>query len=136
MGDLLRFGIAIERELLDKFDKEISKKGYINRSEAIRDLMRDSLIQEEWKANDEIIGVVTFIYDHHIPNLTEKLTDIQHHSGNIISSMHIHLTHNDCLEIIVIKGKSKGVEKVAGKIFSLKGVKHGKLTRTTTAKKI
>jgi len=136
METLLRFGIAIDKNLLNKFDKLIVNKGYTNRSEAIRDLIRDSLVQEEWKINEEIAGVITFVYNHHIPKLTEKLVDLQHNYGEVISSMHIHLDEENCLEIIVIKGKSKDVERLAGKMFALKGVKHGKLMRTTTAKKI
>ena len=136
MNTLLRFGIAIDKNLLHKFDKFIMNKGYTNRSEAIRDLIRESLIQEEWKANEYIIGVISFVYNHHIPKLTEKLVDLQHHSGEIVSSMHIHLNESNCLEIIVVKGKSREVEKLAGKMFALKGVKHGKLIRTTTARKV
>ena len=136
MDNLIRFGIAINQELLTKFDKHLSNKGYTNRSEAIRDLIRESLIQEEWKTNEYIIGVISFVYNHHIPKLTEKLVDLQHHSGEIVSSMHIHLNESNCLEIIVVRGKSKQVEKLAGKMFALKGVKHGKLIRTTTARKV
>jgi len=135
MSELIRFGVSISSELLESFDKLIESKGYVNRSEAIRDLIRDYLVEYEWEEDLETIGAVTIVYDHHASDLSELLTSIQHeYYTMIISSMHIHIDHHNCLEIIVIKGKGSKVKDIADKLISTKGVKHGKLTMTTTGK--
>ena len=133
-----RFGMSLDNELLDKFDALISKKGYANRSEAIRDLIRDLLTQEEWKLSDkETVGTVTLVFDHHAHELADKLTNLQHDFyKNIISSTHIHLDHHNCLEVLIVKGKSKNIKKIADKLISTKGVKHSKLVMTTTGKNL
>jgi len=135
MSELIRFGVSISSELLERFDKLIESKGYVNRSEAIRDLIRDNLVEYEWEEDLETIGAVTIVYDHHVSELSELLTRIQHeYYTMIISSMHIHIDHHNCLEITVIKGKGSKVQDIADKLISTKGVKHGKLTMTTTGK--
>lgn len=134
-----RFGISLDRMLLDRFDNLIEKKGYTNRSEAIRDLIRDSLVQEEWESspNNETVGTITIVYSHDTRELADKLTDIQHHHYNlIISTMHVHLDEHNCLEVIAVKGKAKDIKVVADRLIGTKGVKHGKLTLTTTGKNL
>ncbi|MBN1914245.1 MAG: nickel-responsive transcriptional regulator NikR [Candidatus Omnitrophica bacterium] len=137
MANLFRFGISLPKNLLDKFDRLISEKNYTNRSEAFRDLIREDLVKAEWKKNREVVGAITLIYDHHKRELINKLMDIQHDFGGvIISSQHIHLDHNNCLEIIAVKGPSKEAQKLADSLKSVKGVKHATLSLSTTGKDI
>jgi len=128
----------MEEKLLDNFDVLIEKKGYKNRSEAIRDLIRDSLIHEVWEAQDtEIVGTITIIYDHHKRELSQTLTESQHrHHGSVISTMHVHLDHDNCLEVLAVKGSSQKVKEIADTLISTKGVKHGKLIMTSMGKQI
>jgi len=135
MSDLERFGISLPKDLLVKFDKVIKRKGYANRSEAIRDLMREHLVEEAIEEDKEVVGTVTIVYDHHIRDLSDKLTHIQHdYHKNIVSTTHIHLDHHNCLEVLVVKGKSGKVKGIGEKLISTKGVKHGKLVITATGK--
>ncbi len=131
-----RFGISLESPLLKKFDRLITKKGYASRSEAIRDLIRDSLVTEEWKSdNTETVGTITLVYSHDTRELNDILNDIQHHYHQlVISTTHIHLDGHNCLEVIIVKGKSEDIKVVADRLIGTKGVKHGKLTATTTGK--
>lgn len=133
---LTRFGISLDKKLLSEFDKLITRKGYANRSEAIRDLIRDNLVKEEWEAGDEeTVGTITIVYSHHTRELTDTLTELQHeYHTAIISSLHVHMDEHNCLEAIIVKGKGKDVKKIADKLIGTKGVKHGKLTATTTGK--
>ena len=132
MEKITRFGVSIEPDLLKKFDKAIKKKGYTNRSEAIRDIIRKDLITEKNKdPNLESIGTLTMIYDHHAGNLTNRLLDLQHdHTREILSTTHIHIDHHNCLEVLVLKGKTGNIQKLADNIKSLKGIKHGELVIT------
>jgi CopG family nickel-responsive transcriptional regulator len=133
MANTIRFGVSIDNRLLKQFDDSISDKGYVNRSEAVRDLIRKTLVDDQWK-NDEIetVGTVTLVYDHHTRELSDKLTERQHaHHQNIISSMHIHLDAHNCLEVVVIKGKPAVIKKLSDELIGTKGVKHGKLVATT-----
>ena len=134
MSELNRIGVAIDSDLLAKFDALIQDRGYTNRSEAFRDLIRDELVQKIWeKPDQQVVGTVTLVYDHHVRMLSEKLTGIQHDfHHNILSTLHVHLDHDNCLEVLVVKGKSKDVQKVADALISTKGVKHGRLTLTTS----
>lgn len=135
MKKLVRFGISLDHHLLDNFDDLITRKGYTNRSEAIRDLIRDNLVEREWDANKETVGTITIVYDHHVPDLTEKLTTIQHdYQRLILSGMHVHLDHDHCLEVLAVRGKGAEIQKVADILIGTKGVKHGKLATTTTGK--
>jgi CopG family nickel-responsive transcriptional regulator len=131
-----RFGVSLPDDLLRRFDGSINKKGYANRSEAIRDLIRESLLKEHIESNDEIAGTLTLVYDHHTPDLSKKLDDIQHdHHNKVLSKLHIHLDHNNCLEVIVLKGKRSEIQTMADAMVALRGVNHGKLTFTLTGNK-
>jgi len=130
MSELSRIGVAIDSDLLKKFDRLIASRGYTNRSEAFRDLIRDELVKNTWeRAESTVVGTVTLVYDHHVRLLNEKLTGLQHsHFHNILSTLHVHLDHNNCLEVLVVKGKAGAVKKIADALISTKGVKHGQLT--------
>ncbi|MGV8056987.1 MAG: nickel-responsive transcriptional regulator NikR [Smithellaceae bacterium] len=133
MSELVRFGVSLEKELLERFDDLIRRRKYTNRSEALRDMIRQELLKQEWKAGGEIAGAITFIYDHHTRELLSKITDIQHDSQEvIISSQHIHLDHHNCLEIIAVKGRVKRVLKLADSLKAIKGVQHCALNMTGT----
>jgi CopG family nickel-responsive transcriptional regulator len=134
MSGLSRIGVAIDSDLLDRFDRLIEERGYTNRSEAFRDLIRDELVQKTSESPDTpVIGTVTLVYDHHVRLLTERLTAIQHdHHRSILSTLHVHLDHDNCLEVLVVKGRSAEVRKIADVLISTKGVKHGRLTVTTS----
>ena len=137
MSELVRFGVSLEDSLLDKFDRLIRKKGYATRSEALRDLIRQELVKNEWEEDQEVAGTITFIYDHHKRGLSSQLTDLQHdHQDTIISTQHIHLDHHNCLEIVAVKGKAGEVQKLADELRSVKGVRHGALSMTSTGKDI
>ena len=134
MSGLSRIGVAIDTDLLDKFDQLIAQRGYTNRSEAFRDLIRDELVEKTWESPDShVVGTVTLVYDHHVRMLNEKLTDIQHdYHHSILSTLHVHLDHDNCLEVLVVRGTSADVRQVADALISTKGVKHGRLTITTS----
>ena len=134
MSGLSRIGVAIDSDLLDKFDRLIAQRGYTNRSEAFRDMIRDDLVEKAWESPDRrVVGTVTLVYDHHVRLLSEKLTDIQHdHHRSILSTLHLHLDHDHCLEVLVVRGKAADVRAVADALISAKGVKHGRLTITTS----
>jgi len=135
MEKLQRFGVSLPKNLLNRFDSEISRKGYDNRSEALRDLIREYLVKRDIEDDTEVAGTLTIIYDHHVPNLSNKLDEIQHgHHNTVISKLHIHLDHHNCLEAIILRGKRSKIEKLADRIIGTRGVKHGKLTFTSTGK--
>jgi CopG family nickel-responsive transcriptional regulator len=132
-----RFGVSMDDLLLGKLDAFIKRKGYANRSEAIRDFVRENLVEEEWETGKQVVGTVTLIYDHDALELPKKLTDLQHHfHKEIISTTHIHLDKHNCLEILALKGQGARVKGIADKLISAKGVKHGKLVMTTTGKEL
>lgn len=133
---VIRFGVSLDNILLERFDSLLEKKGYANRSEAIRDLIRDSLVMEEWESSAaETVGTITIVYSHETRELTDTLTDLQHrYHSSIISAMHIHLDEHNCLEVIVVKGRAKDIKAIADRLIGTKGVKHGKLSITTTGK--
>jgi CopG family transcriptional regulator, nickel-responsive regulator len=136
MNNLIRFGVSVDEKLLTRFDEKILEKGYVNRSEAIRDLMRDMLVSEEIaKPDTESIGTLTLVYSHEIRELADKLNDIQHHFHKIIiSTTHIHLDEHNCLEVLILRGKIKNIQAIADKLISVKNVRHGKLTVTAVEK--
>ena len=137
MAKVFRFGISLEKALLGKFDQLIKDKNYANRSEAFRDLIRQELVRKEWQQDKEIAGAINLIYDHHKRELVNKLMDIQHNYQKlIISTQHIHLDHNNCLEIIAVKGTPKEAQKLADTLKSVKGVKHGTISMSSTGKAI
>lgn len=130
-----RFGVSLPEDLLEKFDNSILNKGYANRSEALRDLIRESLLKDQIESDDEIAGTLTLVYDHHTPDLNHRLDEIQHENhSKVLSKLHIHLDHNNCLEVIVLKGKRSDIQKLADLMIALRGVNHGKLTFTLTGK--
>ncbi len=138
MSELTRFGISMDAALLASFDQLIERKGYVNRSEAIRDLVRSALVEEQWsKGNEQTVGTVTIVYDHHVRDLADKLTEHQHaHHDNIVSALHVHLDHDNCLEVVVVRGRSSDVQRLADELIGTKGVKHGKLVTTTTGRNL
>ncbi len=130
-----RFGVSIPNRLLERFDGLIDEKGYSNRSEALRDLIRDFLVEAEWESDEETIGTVTLVYDHHVRELSDELNSIQHEMGEaIISALHVHLDHHMCLEVVLVKGKSSKIRKMADRLIGTKGVVHGKLTAATVGR--
>ncbi len=137
MSQITRFGVSIEKTLLDKYDCLI-KNVYNNRSEAIRDLIRDKLIEKEIEEpNTEVVGSLTLLFNHHQQGLTNKMLDIQHDYHHLfLSNLHLHLNHDFCLEIIVVKGPAGDLQDITRKLISLKGVYHGELTVTSTGENL
>ena len=138
MSGLTRFGVSIPDSLLGDFDRLITRKGYQNRSEAIRDLIRDSLVTEEWRAgNREMVGTISLVYSHHTRELSRILTKMQHnHYQTILSTLHVHMDEHNCLEVLVVKGKGEEIKKISDRLIGTKGVKHGKLSLTSTGKNL
>jgi CopG family nickel-responsive transcriptional regulator len=135
MKGLYRFGVSLDRGLIEKFDRHIRKRDYSNRSEAIRDLIREELVKQEWADDSEVAGAITMTYDHHQRDLANTLMDIQHdYADAIVSTQHIHLDHHNCLEIIAVRGKARDVRGLTDKVRSRKGVKHVTLNMSTTGR--
>lgn len=137
MSELVRFGVSLEKSLLEKFDEIIREKNYTNRSEAFRDMIRQELVKKEWVEGEEVAGAITLIYDHHRKDLLSRITDIQHNYQNlIISTQHVHLDHDNCLEIVAVKGNATEIQRLTDKMKSIKGVKHGMLNMASTGRDI
>ena len=138
MAELARTGVAISEDLLKKFDNLIARRGYTNRSEAFRDLIRNELVNEiSASADSEVYGTVTLVYDHHARLLSKKLTDLQHrYYTAIISAVHVHLDHDNCLEVILVRGRSKLVQDLANSLIAMKDVKHGRFTLTASGRNL
>lgn len=141
MSDLLRFGVSVEEELLKNFDQLTTNQGYANRSEALRDLMRDALVKAklegEPQATGEVLGSLTLVYDHHAKDLSDKMSSLQHEFFHfIVSVLHVHISHDDCMEVIVLRGEVQQIRSLADALLSLKGVKHGKLFITLPGQEI
>jgi CopG family transcriptional regulator, nickel-responsive regulator len=137
MSELSRFGISIDRKLLDRFDRLIREKQYTNRSEAFRDLIRQELVKREWREGKDVAGAIPFVYDHHYRELLSKVVDIQHHFQKIIiSTQHIHLDHENCLEIVAVKGTPRRVQELADRLKAIKGVRHATLSMSSTGRGI
>ena len=135
MSKLVRFGVSLEEDLLIKFDNHIKKHKYTNRSEALRDMIREELVKKEWTENKEVTGAITLVYDHHTRELVTKVLDVQHdYHACILSTQHIHLDHHNCFEIIVTKGKSNKIEELYQKLKSIKSVKHAGFMMATKGK--
>ncbi len=134
MNKIIRFGVSIDEKLLDQFDKTIEGKGYVNRSEAIRDLIRAMMVKEEVSdPKSEVIGALTLIYSHEVREISERLNEVQHSNyRNIISTVHVHLDEHNCLEVLLLRGSSSVVRGIADRLLSIKNVRHGKLSITTT----
>ncbi len=137
-SELQRIGISIEEKLLSQFDNLIEKKGYTNRSEAIRDLIREYLVEEEWRQGEgDSVGTITLVYNHHLREMADKMTDLQHqYHEKIVSVLHVHLDAHNCLEVMVVKGEKTEIQAIAGRMSSLKGVKHCKMVATTTGENL
>jgi CopG family nickel-responsive transcriptional regulator len=137
MSSLIRTGISLDSELLARFDRAIARKGYGSRSEAIRDLLREHAVASDVAQNRVVVGTLTLVYDHHQPKLSEHLIEVQHHyQGKVLAVTHVHLDHRNCLEVIIVKGRGTEAQRLADRLLSLRGVKHGKLVMTTTGKKL
>ncbi len=140
MSELSRFGVSVEDELLQSFDHLIAAQGYETRSEALRDLMRDALVKTKLEISaetGEVCASLTLVYDHHASDLTDKMNDLQHkYYDLIVSVLHVHISHDDCMEVIVMRGEIQNIRSLAESLLSLKGVKHGKLFATLPGKKI
>jgi CopG family transcriptional regulator, nickel-responsive regulator len=129
---LERFSISLEKSLLEKFDKYIQKRKYTNRSEAIRDLIREVFVKEEWEADKDVFGVISFIYDHHQPNIQKKITEIHHDFyKNVVSATHVHIDHHNCLEVVIVTDLANKIRELHEKIRALRGVKNANLTMGT-----
>lgn len=129
--------MSLSEDLLKSLDAYLQKKGYGNRSEGLRDIIRDNLVRQEVIANHDVVGVLTIVYDHHVRELTQTIIEEQHNSpANIVSSMHVHLDHHNCLEIIVARGKGGVIQKFADRMIGIRGVKHGNLALTSTGKNL
>jgi len=128
-----RFSISMNRELLKRFDDLIGRKGYPNRSEAVRDLVRNALVEERWAdVNEKVAATVTIVYDHHTRELADRLADLQHHHGSlVVATTHIHLDNDNCLEVVILRGSSGQVRQLAEMLVAQKGVKHGRIVCTT-----
>jgi len=133
MPRLIRFGVSIEEALAARFDGLLRAEGYGSRSEAIRDLIRKALVEKEWARGGRIAGGIGFVYDHHKRHITDRLTDLQHRFHQlVISTQHVHLDHDNCLEMVTVKGEARRIETLFNAIKSTKGVKHAGIVRTTT----
>ncbi|HQU81784.1 MAG TPA: nickel-responsive transcriptional regulator NikR [Pyrinomonadaceae bacterium] len=133
MSELVRFGVSIDQDLLENYDRLIAERGYATRSEALRDLIREALIQQRIETQSEVnaLGSLTLVYDHHARNLAQEMGEIQHDfHANILSVMHLHVSHDDCLEIIALRGIVSEIVELSNRLLSLKGIKNGKLFLT------
>lgn len=135
MDTTVRFAVSLDQRLLDDFDRISDRQGYASRSEAVRDLIRDHLVHQDWDHKGVTMGTITIVYDHHTHDLTNKLMEIQHdYHELVVSTMHVHLDHDNCLEVLVVKGKGKRIRYLSDALISAKGVKHGKLTITSAGR--
>jgi CopG family nickel-responsive transcriptional regulator len=132
VSGVTRFGVSLDEHLLAQFDRVIARKGYTNRSEAIRDLIRESLVREQWElGSHEVVGTLTLVYNHEVRDLTDKLTDLQHaHYKAIVSALHVHLDPHHCLEVLVLRGKAKELKSIADRLIGTRGVRHGTFSAT------
>jgi len=132
MSNLVRFGVSMDRELLESLDAIVASRGYANRSEAIRDLVRAEEVRESWESDKgPVVGTVTLLYDHHVREAGQRLTDLQHdHEDLVHSTMHVHLSHRMCLEVIVLRGDPRRIQHLADRLIAARGVKHGRLVAT------
>jgi len=134
---LTRFSISVDSKLIERFDTKIKTEKCPTRSKAIGDLIRASLVKDEWKYGEEVAGAIVLLYDHHKRNIVEKITDLQHdYNDNIISTQHIHLDHDNCLEIVAVKGKANRIKEIESVLKSVKGLKHCSLAATSTGKEL
>jgi CopG family nickel-responsive transcriptional regulator len=137
VSGLYRFGVSLDRRLIEQFDRLLRRRKYSNRSEAIRDLIRASLVAQEWADGSSVAGAITLTYDHHRRDLITRLVDIQHdYAGLIVSTQHIHLDHHNCLEIVAVRGRAREAQGLADRLRAERGVKHVTLSMTTTGRRL
>ncbi|MFP4136583.1 MAG: nickel-responsive transcriptional regulator NikR, partial [Candidatus Acetothermia bacterium] len=137
MAETKRFGVSMDADLLERFDDLIDDRGYDNRSEAIRDVIRQRLVEREWEEDEEVMGVVTLLYNHHESRLSDELTERQHRYHElIVSTTHLHVDEDNCLELVAVKGRGSEVKEVADQLISTKGVIHGRLLATSTGEEL
>ena len=136
MSKLVRFGVSMAAPLARQFDRLIRQRGYPNRSEAIRDMVRRELVRRQWEnPRAEAVGTITLVYDHHVRELGERLIDLQHaHRERVVSTTHVHLTPDCCLEVLVVRGRAQDLERLADRLIAARGVLHGELVATATGK--
>lgn len=135
MAGATRFGVSMEKQLLERFDRYCRRRKFRNRSDALRELARQALVAQEWSGDEDIVGTITLVYDHHQSELADRLTGVQHdHFASILSTLHVHLDHDNCLEIIALRGKASLVQRIADALITSKGVKHGTLSATTSGR--
>ena len=134
---MMRISMSLEEDLLRRFDEQVVGQGYPTRSEALKALMRRALVEQEWTGNHEVAGAITIVYDHHRRGLVKRVMDVQHdHVSVIVSTQHVHLDHDHCLEIVVVKGKAARIQELAGSLKSIKGIKHNAIVMTTMGKAV
>jgi CopG family nickel-responsive transcriptional regulator len=138
MGTTIRFGVSLDSDLLERFDALCDERGYQSRSEAIRDLIRNTLVRQEWEnENNEVAATLTLVYDHHKSDLAQKMTNAQHDAHHlIITTLHVHLDHHNCLEVLVLKGPGEQVRDFARKLIATRGIMYGKLSLATTGENL
>jgi CopG family nickel-responsive transcriptional regulator len=140
VGAISRFGVSVDEDLLKSFDRLINRQGYATRSESLSDLMRDSLVRERIEAQTGgayVLGSLTLVYDHHATDLTDRMAELQHDQHElVVSVLHVHISHDDCMEVIVLRGNSAEIRKLSDALLSLKGVKHGQLFITLPGQEI
>jgi len=137
MSELVRITISLEEDLLQRFDREVERQGYPTRSEALKALMRKNLVEQEWSGNQEVAGAIAFVYDHHRKGLVIKALDVQHDFGSVIvSTQHVHLDHNNCLEIVVVRGRAGRIQDLSRALKAIKGIKHNVLVMTSIGKEL
>ncbi len=138
MEKIVRFSTTIAPKLLERFDGILEERGYANRSEGIRDLVRNFIVASEWETEEgEAVGSLTLLYDHDVRGVSDKLVELQHtHHANILSSMHVHLDEHNCLEVLVIKGAAAEIKNISDALIASRGVKHGKLVMTSAGKEL
>lgn len=133
MTELSRTAISLDQDLLAGFDKLIARRGYSNRSEALRDLIREAMLSQTVDSNRPVVATLTLVYDHHVPNLSQKLTEMQHSAGTmVLAATHVHLDHHYCLEVVIMKGRGKEIQEIADRMLALRGVELGKLVLTNS----
>lgn len=137
MSDLVRLSLSLEKPLLDRLEKLVRRSGYTNRSEFVRDMIRERLVEHEWDEDREVVGTITLVYDHHVSGLSEKLTDEQHHHHRVIlTTTHVHLDRAMCVEMILVKGRASEITELADRLRQHKGVLHSGLSASTTGARI
>ena len=138
MESVVRLGVSLPKELLEPFDRLVESKGYQSRSEAIRDLIRKTRVEEEWRGEErEMAGTLTMVYDHHNRDLPMRLKDIQHdHHDLVVTTQHVHLDHHNCLEVLVLRGPAREIARLADRLIACNGVKHGVFVPSTTGRDI